>query len=41
MVGFFRGEGGGGGELDGVLLLAFFLSQPIVLFSSASSGILR
>ena len=34
-------EGGRGGELDGVLLLAFFLSQPIVLFSSASSGILR
>ena len=36
-------EGGreGGGELDGVFLLAFFLSQPIVLFSSASSGILR
>ena len=39
--GVFEEGGRGGGELDGVLLLAFFLSQPIVLFSSASSGILR
>ena len=38
---FEEGVRGGGGELDGVLLLAFFLSQPIVLFSSASSRILR